>query len=144
MKVTKCSPVCIAVHRGASSVRLKRPKAEVAQLSPGCLKITCIGIFEVTASRLSPWYQYHVKDYFLISLHDISVCIFYHAYVWLLYFCKCRTQLCSCVLKACLTDGVQPLISSLLGSHEYAWQPYLSVQSQMCRLLCQWVHLSLK
>lgn len=146
MKVTKCSPVCIAVHQGASSVGLKRPKAEVAQLSPWLFKDNCIGIYEVPASRLSLGDTNIMQrttfwDCLGSYLCMISVSAF-SSFVYCL--CDCcisasaglSREPCSCVFKACLSDRVQSLIPSLLGSHEYACQPYLSVQSQMCRLLC--------
>lgn len=125
-----------------ASVGLKRPEAEVAQLFPWLFKDNLH--WKLSAPL---WYQCHAKYYFLrlpgfmysICSWYLRVCIFppYSACVGLSSSCHWRTQLCSCVLNACLSDRLQPLISSLLGSHEYAWRPYLPVQSQMYCLLCQ-------
>lgn len=131
MKVTACSPVCICGIKEAWSWGLH-------SCSSGCLKITCIGSYGVTVSCL-PLCDTDTRKKTLFEIAWFYICTWhlclcfspYIQYIGLLYFCYWRTQLCSFVLNACLSDRVHPLISSVLGMHEYAWQPYLWVQSQM-------------
>lgn len=111
------------VHRQTSSVGLKRPEAVVAQLFLWLFKdnlhwelwshskLVCLSVILISCESLLPEIAW-------VYICPWYLCVHFSSYIMWgpLYFCWCRTQLCSCALNACLSDRVQPLISRLHGS----------------------------